>query len=76
MKRVADDVDRKIAYIEITEETLSTYKKDLDLCVEFANKVVEEFGEEKFESMYAMFHDFCDVLEKTAATMKVEGQKN
>lgn len=76
VKRVADDVDRKIAYIEVTGEILSTYRKDLDLCVEFANKVVEEFGEERFESMYVMFQDFCDVLEKTAATMKKKEQKN
>ena len=76
IQRVADDVDRKIAYIEVTEEILSTYKKDLELCVEFANKVVAEFGEERIESMYFMFQDFCDILEKMAATMKKEHQNN
>ena len=76
LRRVPDDVDRKIAYIEVTEEILSTYKKDLELCVEFANKVVAEFGEERFESMYFMFQNFCDILEKMAATMKKEHQNN
>ena len=64
VKRVADDVDRKIAYIEITDETLEIYREDLEKCQDFIERVVQSFGEEKFQTMYSLLNEFIDTLEK------------
>ena len=63
LKRVADDVDRKIAYVEITEAALETYGDDLKICVDFVGRVVEKFGVEKFNNMCAAFEEFCKLAE-------------
>ena len=59
LKRVADDVDRKIAYVEITEEALATYGDDLKICMDFMGRVVTKFGVEKFNNMCTAFEEFC-----------------
>lgn len=64
VRRVPDDVDKKIAYIEVTEDALEKYGSDLQLCIQFIGDVVEKFGEEKFETMYALINDFSDLLQK------------
>ncbi len=62
VKRVADDVDRKIAYIELTEEAMETYREDLDVYVNFMDRVVEKFGEEHFDEMIRLFNDFYTIV--------------
>ena len=64
VKRVADDVDRKIAYIEVTEETLAAYERDLRLCQNFLERVVNDFGEENFYQMVELFDGFIDCIDK------------
>ena len=64
VKRVADDVDRKIAYIEITDEIMEIYREDLEKCQNFIERVVQNFGEEKFQTMYTLLNEFIEVLEK------------
>ena len=64
VKRVADDVDRKIAYIEFTEAMMETYRGDVELCANFIGLLVEEFGEEKFETMCDLFDEFMDLIVK------------
>ena len=49
--RVPDDVDRKIAYIEVTEKAQEKYGTDLLLCAQFVDTIVRKFGENKFEKM-------------------------
>ena len=63
VKRVADDVDRKIAYVEITEEALELYGEDLEVCVDFVGRVVEKFGVERFNNMCEAFEEFCALTE-------------
>ena len=63
LQRVADEVDRKIAYIEITENALEMYGDDLKICVDFVGRVVERFGVEKFNNMCAAFEEFCAMVE-------------
>lgn len=64
VKRVADEVDRKIAYIEITEEALSAYSEDIQEMAEFAGKAVRNFGEAKFLKLYERLDAFMAQLEK------------
>ena len=62
VQRVADDVDRKIAYIELTEKTLETYEGDLKKCQNFINRVVDRFGEDNFCQMVELFEGFVEAI--------------
>lgn len=59
VRRVPDSVDKKIAYVEITEETYETYRKDLEVYVNFVNRLVEKFGKERFREMTSLIDEFC-----------------
>ena len=63
IKRVPDAVDRKIAYIEISDERLDECNADLKACKEFLLRVIKKYGEEKFETMCDMVGDFMEVIE-------------
>lgn len=64
VKRVPDDVDRKIAYIEVTDETMDLYNEELKTAKTFVNKVVKQFGTEKFDTMCELFDEFMNTLEE------------
>ena len=73
VKRVPDAVDRKIAYIEITEDTLKQYETEIKACADYAGKVVEAFGVDKFGTLCAMVDEFCevaDVMKQSCAKKK------
>jgi DNA-binding MarR family transcriptional regulator len=72
VKRVADDVDRKIAYIEITEEALQNYGEDLKICADFVGRVVKKFGVERFNTMCKAFEEFCALVETEKADFVVK----
>ena len=67
VKRVADEVDRKIAYVELTETALEIYNNDLKMHVEFIGKAVEEYGVERFHTMCALLDEFCNIVEAKKA---------
>ena len=62
--RVADAVDKKIAYIEVTQETQIAYAKILKECRLLIGDVVEEYGEERFEKLCDELDVFFDVFVK------------
>ena len=64
LKRVPDAIDRKIAYIEVTEETMESYRADIKTCGDFIGRVVEKFGEEKFQQMKNLLEEFMDKMEE------------
>lgn len=64
VKRVADDVDRKIAYIVVTEKTLETYEKEIKGCISLMGRVMERYGDEKFEEMCKLFTEFTSIVEE------------
>ena len=64
LKRVPDAVDRKIAYIEVTEETMDSYRADMKTCGDFVGRVVERFGADKFKQMKSMLEEFMDMMEE------------
>ena len=67
LRRIPDDVDRKIAYIELTESALESYKEDLELSKAFIGRAVEKYGEEKFNRMVDSFVDFFSMLNEEKA---------
>ena len=62
--RVPDGIDKKIAYVELADGVLESYKEDLEVAREFANGLVKEFGEEKFETMYELYTSFAKLARK------------
>ena len=67
VKRVADEVDRKIAYIDVTDQMLETYGNDLKVCTDFIGKCAEKFGTERFDEMCQAFDDFCRLIDEEKA---------
>lgn len=78
VQRVADDVDRKIAYIEVTDEAMESYSEDLKNCSLFVGRVVEKFGEENFDKMCDLFEEFTNLidLERGNAAKSRAGRKS
>lgn len=56
--RLPDEIDKKIAYVELSETVVKNYREDIEKCVAFIGELVEEFGEEKFNELYALFGEF------------------
>ncbi len=77
VRRVSDEVDKKIAYVEITEETLEKYQADIDVSRDFVGRVVAKFGKKRFEKMCADLQTFMDYLteEKDLYLEKTTGKK-
>ena len=73
--RVADDVDRKIAYIEVSEAVIGEYGKDIADCMDFVNTLVAQFGQERFNQMYALCEEFFALAEKNVKEKKCNGKK-
>lgn len=63
VRRVPDAVDRKIAYIEVTEETIEKYSESFKFCSDFMGKVVDKYGEQKFYEMCSYFGEFTELVD-------------
>ncbi len=72
VKRVPDEVDRKIAYIELTEKALAKYEEEKVLGSEFIGEVVASYGIAKFEKLYALAEAFAKTVEKNKDKLKKE----
>ncbi len=70
LKRVPDAVDKKIAYIEISEGVLERYGEDIESYTKFLNEVVEEFGVEQFNQMHGLFIAFIELMQKKVKERK------
>ena len=68
--RVPDEKDKKIAYVELSEGIMDMYKEDLQSAVQFANDVVAEFGEEKFENLCELFEEFKTLMQNQLKNAK------
>lgn len=64
VKRVPDEIDQKIAYIELTDGILEQYKPDIDECLDFVESLVEEFGEDRFNNMYNELNALIELAER------------
>lgn len=58
LKRVHDEINKKILYIEVTEKAVAYYRSDIRICNKFIQQVVEKFGEERFEQMCGLLGEF------------------
>ena len=74
VRRVADAVDRKIAYIELTEETSNTYKEVIESYSAFVGKVVAYMGVSKMEKLLSLTDEFFASVTKACEDMQ-DGKK-
>jgi len=68
--RVAAEVDKKIAYIEISETVLKTYAEEIDETVRIVTELVEKFGKERFEQMYSLYQEFTELAKEYVKNSK------
>lgn len=64
VKRVPDKIDRKIAFIELTDEANQVYEEEKDRLCGVIDKVIEEMGQEKFETFLALANEFVNLIDK------------
>lgn len=62
VKRTPDKIDRKIAYIELTDEAEAIYAKERQIYCETLDKVIDRFGVEKFEQLIELAGEFSDTV--------------
>lgn len=62
-KRVPDKIDRKIAYIELTEEAEVVYAKERKAYLATLDKIIDKMGTEKMDQMLALTEEFCRAAE-------------
>lgn len=60
--RVPDEVDRKIAYIQLTEEAMEAYQGEFNAAAEFVGRIVDEFGETKMEKLLSLSEEFSSIV--------------
>ena len=64
IKRVPDETDKKIAYIELTENSLDGYEKAKEEGEVFVGKLIESFGKNKLDTLLALSEEFWGIIEK------------
>ena len=75
VRRVADEVDKKIAYIELTDEVLATYKEIIEVYANFVGRVVAYMGVAKMDKYLALSDEFSTAVELAIAECKEQKLK-
>ena len=68
VKRVPDEVDRKIAYIELSEYAKEKYENERKTYARFVSTLIQEFGKDKLDKLLELFDNFAE----TATALKKE----
>ena len=63
VRRVPDAVDRKIAYVELTEKVAETYKNIVAQYTDFVGKVVAYMGVSKINKLFVLVDEFYSAVE-------------
>lgn len=62
--RVADEVDKKIAYIELTEHSKDKFEEEVKEYDEFVGQIISRFGVSKMEKLLSLIEEFGKTVEK------------
>ncbi len=63
VKRVPDSVDKKIAYVELTDSSLAVYEAAKESAERSVGKIVESFGRENLDKLLELSDKFWEVVE-------------
>lgn len=67
VKRVPDDKDRKIAYIELSDSARAQYENMKERVNAILSSVIGELGDEKVETFVKSAHEFVDAFDGAVA---------
>lgn len=67
VKRVADDTDRKIAYIELSDSAKELYENMKGQINELMSGIIARLGERKVDAFVAGANEFIDAFDEEAA---------
>ena len=72
VKRVPDEIDRKIAYIELSEIAYEKYVQAKEAASSELGEIISSFGVAKFEKLCALSESFAKAVEKQKSKTKTK----
>ena len=72
VKRVASPTDRKIAYIELSDESRAVFEAQCAEANDIMDRVVRRMGEERIRELIATYDDFFAALTQVQEEVKKE----
>lgn len=64
VERVDSPLDRKIAYVHLSDDTRAVYEEQCKLANAFFERVNEEYGEEKLRKFEKLYNEFLETFQK------------
>ena len=74
LRRVPDEVDRKIAYVELSERSMGTYRALIQDYTDFVGKVVAYMGVSKMDKMLTLVDEFSAAVQNACADCHAEAK--
>ncbi len=62
IRRVPDEVDKKIAYIELSGKSQEAYEEEIALAQGFVGRIIDEFGVTKLDKLLALAEEFSETI--------------
>ena len=69
VRRVADEEDKKIAYVELTEEMQQSFASVVDQYAMFMGQVIARYGVKKIDRLFTMVQEFAAAVESAVESM-------
>ena len=62
VRRVPDEVDRKIAYIELSDTALTYYNEEKGVCCNLVGEVIDRIGVEEVDKLLELSDLFIETV--------------
>ena len=72
VRRIPDEIDRKIAYVEMTEKAMGAYEEAIEEYADFVGKVAVHMGVAKLNKMLALVEEFHNAVEEACLDCEYE----
>ena len=76
VKRVPDSVDKKIAYIELTDSAMDVYLKSKKIGEEFIGDMLRDFGKKNLDKLLELTEEFWETFERLNKTNENKNRIN
>lgn len=74
LRRVPDEVDKKIAYVELSERSMATYRALIQDYTDFVGKVIAYMGVSKMDKMLTLVDEFSAAVQNACADCHAEAK--
>ena len=72
VRRIHDETDKNIAYVEVTEKAMESYEVVIEEYADFVGKVIVHMGVAKLNKMLALVDEFYDAVEEACLDCEYE----